>query len=132
MAKHDIGQLTSIFKLLSDKTRLQILVLLREGERNVTELCKLMELPQPTVSHHLALLRTSGVIGQRRSGKQVFYSLSSDLQSDSPEAMQLLVDGFDVSVSRAAKHDKPIMDGHGLTSGHGSMGGSSVRPVSAR
>jgi len=72
----DLEQLTSLFRLLSDKTRLNILMLLTNGERNVTSLCEALALPQPTVSHHLGLLRLNNVIGNRRSGKQVFYTLN--------------------------------------------------------
>ncbi len=65
----DLEQLTSLFRLLSDKTRLNILFLLSHGERNVTSLCDELKLPQPTVSHHLGLLRMSNVISNRRDGK---------------------------------------------------------------
>jgi DNA-binding transcriptional ArsR family regulator len=71
-----LDQLTDFFRLLSDKTRLNILLLLRDGEKNVTTLCELLALPQPTVSHHLGLLRLSNLIDNRRAGKQVFYGLS--------------------------------------------------------
>ena len=71
-----LEQLTDFFRLLSDKTRLNILLLLRDGEKNVTTLCEHLALPQPTVSHHLGLLRLSNLIDNRRAGKQVFYGLS--------------------------------------------------------
>ena len=78
----DLDQLTSLFRLLSDKTRLNILFLLSEGEKNVTSLCEELKLPQPTVSHHLGLLRMSNVIGNRRHGKQVFYSLNGRVDAN--------------------------------------------------
>lgn len=71
----DLEQLAALFRLLSDKTRLNILTALGDGERNVGDLCRLLQLPQPTMSHHLGLLRMSNVIANRRVGKQVFYSL---------------------------------------------------------
>ena len=70
------SSLTALFKLLSDRTRLAILQLLSAGERNVTRLCEELDLPQPTVSHHLGLLRMSRLIDNRRSGKQIFYKLN--------------------------------------------------------
>jgi DNA-binding transcriptional ArsR family regulator len=70
-----LEQLATLFRLLADRTRLNLLMLLAEGERNVTSLCEALHLPQPTVSHHLGLLRMSSVIANRRDGKQVFYSL---------------------------------------------------------
>ncbi len=53
-----------------------MLMLLSQGERNVTSLCQELQLPQPTVSHHLALLRTNHIVSCRRDGKQVFYVLN--------------------------------------------------------
>ncbi|HWP41205.1 MAG TPA: metalloregulator ArsR/SmtB family transcription factor, partial [Tepidisphaeraceae bacterium] len=59
--EQDLDQLTTVFRLLSDKTRLNILMLLAGGEQNVTSLCERLKLPQPTVSHHLGLLRMNNV-----------------------------------------------------------------------
>jgi len=70
-----LTELCQLFRLLSDKTRLQIVMLLAKGERNVTSLCKELGLPQPTVSHHLGLLRMNRVIINKRKGKQVIYGL---------------------------------------------------------
>jgi DNA-binding transcriptional ArsR family regulator len=73
--EEDLEQLSNLLRLLSDKTRLNILLMLSGGERNVTSLCDALKLPQPTVSHHLGLLRMSNIITGRRDGKQVFYGL---------------------------------------------------------
>jgi len=62
--------------LLSDKTRLQIVLILAKGESNVTNLCEQLGVPQPTVSHHLGLLRMNRLIVNKRTGKQVIYSLA--------------------------------------------------------
>jgi DNA-binding transcriptional ArsR family regulator len=70
-----LEQLANLFRLLSDRTRLNLLTLLADGERNVSSLCEQLRLPQPTVSHHLSLLRMCSAISNRRDGKQVFYSL---------------------------------------------------------
>jgi len=68
--------LVQIFKLLSDETRLRILLALaREGELHVSAICGLMGQSQPAVSHHLALLRVAGLIEARRDGKHNFYSV---------------------------------------------------------
>jgi DNA-binding transcriptional ArsR family regulator len=96
---HDLEQLTGMFRLLSDKTRLNILLLLADGERNVSSLCDALKLPQPTVSHHLGLLRMGNVIGNRRAGKQVFYGLNGKV--DPGEASLMMgVENFDVRISR--------------------------------
>jgi DNA-binding transcriptional ArsR family regulator len=68
--------LVQTFKLLSDETRLRILMyLMREGELHVTALCERLDQSQPAVSHHLALLRVAGLIEARRDGKHNFYSV---------------------------------------------------------
>ena len=68
--------LVQVFKLLSDETRLRILLYLaREEELHVTALCQRLKQSQPAVSHHLALLRNAGIIEPRRDGKHNFYSI---------------------------------------------------------
>lgn len=72
-------ELVQLFKLLSDETRLRILLaLLHTDEMHVRALCDLLEQSQPAVSHHLALLRVAGLIDRRREGKHNFYHLTSE------------------------------------------------------
>ena len=69
--------MADLLKQVSDPTRLQVLMLLSEKERNVSELCTdLGTQSQPAVSHHLALLRHGRLIEPRRSGKHNFYGLT--------------------------------------------------------
>jgi DNA-binding transcriptional ArsR family regulator len=73
----EIRRVAELLKQVSDPTRLQVLILLSEKERNVTELCSdLGTQSQPAVSHHLALLRHGRLIEPRRSGKHNFYALT--------------------------------------------------------
>jgi DNA-binding transcriptional ArsR family regulator len=73
----EIRRVAELLKQVSDPTRLQVLMLLSEKERNVTELCTdLGTQSQPAVSHHLALLRHGRLIEPRRSGKHNFYALT--------------------------------------------------------
>ncbi len=76
LAETTVKDLVSIFKLLSDETRLRILFYLTQrDELHVRALCTLLGQSQPAVSHHLALLRVAGLIEPRRSGKHNFYRL---------------------------------------------------------
>ena len=95
----DLEQLTAMFRLLSDKTRLNILLLLSAGERNVSSLCEELELPQPTVSHHLGMLRMGNVIINRRAGKQVFYELSGRVEP-SNALLMLGTQNYELSINR--------------------------------
>ena len=70
-----------LLRTLSDQTRLRLLGVLQRGEHNVTDLCRQLGLPQPTVSHHLGLLRSARLVANRRDGKQVYYSLNVEMVS---------------------------------------------------
>lgn len=73
----NVAELCRLFRVLSDETRLKLLLNLEGGEKHVTELCKKLRLPQPTVSHHLGLLRIHGLVKNRRRGKLVYYSIDA-------------------------------------------------------
>jgi ArsR family transcriptional regulator len=65
-----------LLKTLGDETRLRLIRLLDREELNVHELCTILDLPQPKVSRHLAILRQSALVEDRRHGNRIFYSLS--------------------------------------------------------
>ena len=71
--KTGLLELARGFSLLSDATRLGILKLLTGGPKNVTALCKGLGLKQPTISHHLGLLRMGRLVVGTRKGKSVVY-----------------------------------------------------------
>ena len=74
-----IREAVSKLDMVSDATRLTILLILRRNDRNVTELCSdLGSESQPAVSHHLALLRHGRLVQPRREGKNNFYGLIED------------------------------------------------------
>jgi ArsR family transcriptional regulator, arsenate/arsenite/antimonite-responsive transcriptional repressor len=65
---------TSIFKALSDETRIRILKLLLKRELCVCEIEAALNLPQSKVSRHLTVLRSVGLVEDRRDGTWIFYS----------------------------------------------------------
>jgi DNA-binding transcriptional ArsR family regulator len=67
---------STLLKHVSDPTRLQVIMILDDGEQHVGALCDQLSQSQPAVSHHLALLRHGGIIAPRRQGKNNFYSLT--------------------------------------------------------
>lgn len=69
---------------LSNKTRYQILQVLRSGEVNVTELIEQVDGSQSSVSQHLACLRECGLIRKRMEGKYYFYTITT------PKIIQLM------------------------------------------
>ena len=70
-------QPVQLFKILSDETRLAIVMLLREaGELCVCDICALTAESQPKISRHMAILREGGLVLDHREGKWVHYRLS--------------------------------------------------------
>ena len=70
-----LTELAPLFYMLGDLTRLRLLqALLTKGEQSVGELCEKLDLVQPTISHHLGLLRRHGFVVGVRTGKKVIYS----------------------------------------------------------
>jgi ArsR family transcriptional regulator len=63
---------------LSDPTRILILYKVADGAINVSDLATVLEIPQPTVSRHLRVLRERRMVIAQRDGKSVFYSLSDE------------------------------------------------------
>ncbi|WP_438437748.1 metalloregulator ArsR/SmtB family transcription factor [Kluyvera sichuanensis] len=70
-------QPVQLFKILSDETRLAIVMILRElGELCVCDICATISESQPKVSRHMAILREAGLVLDRREGKWIHYRLS--------------------------------------------------------
>ena len=65
-----------MFRAFSDRTRLRILHLLLGGELCVGDLVKILQVPQPTASRHLAYLRRAGLVLTRKNGLWNFYKLA--------------------------------------------------------
>src|SRR3982750_837994 len=67
----------NFLRLLADPTRLRLLSLLEQEELSVAELQEIMGMGQSRISSHLAQLKRAGVVGDRRSGKNVYYMLTN-------------------------------------------------------
>ncbi len=65
----------SIYKILANSKRLEMLNILKKGEAGVDELLKITKLSKANLSQHLALLRHNGLVQTRRSGLNVFYKI---------------------------------------------------------
>lgn len=83
-------QPVQLFKILSDETRLAIIMLLREsGELCVCDFCAATEESQPKISRHMAILRESGLVLDRRQGKWVYYRLSPQMPAWAAETITI-------------------------------------------
>lgn len=68
----------TVCQAVNDPKRIQILYALSDAPRNVTELAQALEMPQPTVSRHLGILRQRSIVTAKREGASVIYSLANE------------------------------------------------------
>lgn len=72
-----VADLDTLFTAFADPTRLRILSLLAAGELCVCDIVEILDIPQPTVSRHLASLRNAGLVGVTREWKFAHYRLAA-------------------------------------------------------
>ena len=78
MPEAQLQTLLAFFKAMANESRLRIVGLLAARERSVQELAELLDLKEPTVSHHLAALKALGVVRVRAEGVMRWHSLDAD------------------------------------------------------
>jgi ArsR family transcriptional regulator len=86
----DTARATAWFHALSDETRLEIVRLLGRGERCVCELTDAMDAAQSRLSFHLKVLKTAGLVTDRREGRWVYYALNPDAFDGAAAAVAVL------------------------------------------
>jgi hypothetical protein len=90
MTQPELEQTLAYLKALANESRLKLLGLLAERDRSVGELAEILELKEPTVSHHLAKLAEQGLVTMRPEGTTHFYGLDREaLQRLSRESFSL-------------------------------------------
>lgn len=72
----DPGLPAEVFAALGDETRIKIIRLLQDSERRLEDIARTLSVPQSTLSHHLRVLRTAGLIRVDKRGRSSFYSLA--------------------------------------------------------
>lgn len=70
------------FKAIADPTRRQILRLLGGGEMTAGELAEQFDISAPSMSHHFNVLKQAELVGTRRDGQQIYYSLNTTVFQD--------------------------------------------------
>lgn len=83
---------------IADPTRILVLYALAEETQNVTQLTETLNLPQSTISRHLAILRASGLVLPERSGRQVVYALADQRVIEALDIMRSIL------ADRVSKH----------------------------
>jgi len=90
-----------MFKALSDETRLRILCLLFDGELCVCDIMEVLQLPQSTVSRHLAYLKNAGWVNDRRCRVWMYYSIvdnGNDMQKSLLTSLRENLPALEVAV----------------------------------
>jgi DNA-binding transcriptional ArsR family regulator len=106
------------FRLIGEPMRIRLLDRLRAGDASVGELAEALEASQQNISKHLAALHRAGVVGRRKSGTSVVYSIADDsifllcdivcgdLQGRLAELSQILAAPSGLSAAPAASGDR--------------------------
>jgi ArsR family transcriptional regulator len=84
-------ELNHIFKALSDPTRRRILDLLKDGDKTPSEILEVIKISQPTLSHHLDILKRANLIDGEREGQFIRYSLNMGIFEMAMEYMMKLI-----------------------------------------
>lgn len=77
-----IADLSDMFKIFGDQTRMKILMALESGELCVCDIAAVMNMSQSAISHQLRVLKQSNIVKTRRDGKVVYYSISDEHVKD--------------------------------------------------
>ncbi len=77
-----LSSLVRFFSIFSDGTRLRILSALAISEMCVTDISRVLNINQTTVSHQLRFLKDAGMVNTHRQGKIIFYSLVNEVVND--------------------------------------------------
>ena len=73
-----VNDISSLFKMFSDSTRVKIILVLANCELNVCEIAHLLDMTHSAISHQLATLKMTNLVKSRKSGKEVYYSLADE------------------------------------------------------
>jgi ArsR family transcriptional regulator, arsenate/arsenite/antimonite-responsive transcriptional repressor len=90
----DMGPAVDVLKALADPTRLSMLATLRKHAQPVCicDLVAVYDLGQPTISHHMAVLREAGLVSCEKRGLWGFYSLRDNLPTATKRLLDALLD----------------------------------------
>lgn len=78
VADANLTELSELFKMLGDLTRIKIIWSLDNRELCVCDIAKVLNMTKSAISHQLAILRHAGIVKYRRDGKEVYYTLDDE------------------------------------------------------
>ncbi len=81
-SEDELDSVSSLFKILGDPTRCQILFILSQKSLCVGDICACMDMNVSAISHQLRILKQAKLVRSKKNGKEVFYSLDDDHVSE--------------------------------------------------
>lgn len=78
LSEEMFSELSELYKMFGDKTRIRILCVLLEHECCVSEISRELDMTQSAISHQLSTLKASKLVKSRRDGKTIYYSLDDE------------------------------------------------------
>ncbi|QCT02882.1 putative transcriptional regulator [Paenibacillus algicola] len=103
----DLDLKTKFIRGFSDKTRLQIVNILKSGEKTVSQIVEAVQGNQSNISQHLACLKGCGIIVGRQEGKYIYYALRNE---QILSLIQLLDEVYEQVQNEMMACDNPIME----------------------
>ncbi len=89
----DVAKTSKLLKAIADSDRLRLVLQLREGQKNVGTLANAINAEIVNVSHHLGVLRSSGVVKDKKVGRFVYYTLNPDIIEKSGSTLHFRLAG---------------------------------------
>jgi DNA-binding transcriptional ArsR family regulator len=103
--------LPDAYKALADPTRRQILKLLREGDLPAGSIAEQFDMSWPSVSRHLAVLSSAGLVQAVRQGQQLIYSLTTSVLVDIVAELADMTRLHDAPAQASVKVNRPVIRG---------------------
>ena len=78
ITENTLVDVSELFKVFGDSTRVRILYFLYDKERNVNQISRALSMNQSAISHQLKILKNSKLVKNKRNGKEIIYSLDDE------------------------------------------------------
>lgn len=106
-----LDKVVAYHKALADPTRVKMLILLAEGERNGQVLAEKLSVTPATITHHAAKLREASLINERREKNTIYFSLNDYfLKNNAAAAINLIYRGADGGIGMLNEEQKRLRD----------------------
>ena len=95
----DVNKTSKLLKAIADSDRLRLVLHLRDGEKNVGSLAAAINSEIVNVSHHLGVLRSGGVVKDRKDGRYVYYALNPNVIKKDGSSLQFQLVGCKLTIN---------------------------------